>query len=140
MSKDKPYWKRWRIWPLAAFIAIVTSIIAPSAPALAFEAEMTVYESPWCGCCKKWIAPMRANGYSVFVRDMENLDMIKKMAGVPDRLRSCHTAMVNGYAVEGPVPAKDVARLLAERPKAKGRRPRDAGRLPRHGTRRAGAL
>lgn len=120
MSKDKPNWKRWRIWPLAAFIAIVTGVIAPSAPARALGAEMTVYKSPWCGCCKKWIAHIRAKGYSVHVKNMENLDMIKKMAGVPDRLRSCHTAMVNGYAIEGHVPAKDVARLLAERPKAKG--------------------
>lgn len=63
---------------------------------------------------------MRANGHSVHVQNMENLDMIKKMAGVPDRLQSCHTAMVSGYAVEGHVPAKDIARLLAERPKAKG--------------------
>ncbi len=117
MTKDKPYRKPWSLWPLAIFIA---SVIASSVPSPAFAAEITVYKSPWCGCCKKWIAHIRANGHSVQVKNMENLDMIKKMAGVPDRLQSCHTAMVNGYAVEGHVPAKDIARLLAERPKAKG--------------------
>ncbi len=119
MTKDTPYRKPWNIWPLAAFIAIA-NITAISMPGPAFAAEVMVYKSPWCGCCKKWIAHMRANGHSVHVQNMENLDMIKKMAGVPDHLQSCHTAMVNGYAVEGHVPAKDIARLLTERPKAKG--------------------
>lgn len=117
MTKDKPYWKPWSLWPLAAFIA---SVVATSVPAPAFAAEMTVYKSPWCGCCKNWISHMRANGHSVTVKDMEKLDLIKKIAGVPDRLQSCHTALVDGYTVEGHVPAKDITRLLAERPMAKG--------------------
>ncbi len=120
MTKDKRHWKPRSIWLLAIFIAIVASVIASSVPGPALAAEMTVYKSPWCGCCKKWIAHMRANGHSVQVKNMENLHLIKKMASVPDRLQSCHTAMVDGYAVEGHVPAQDIARLLAERPKAKG--------------------
>ncbi len=122
MIKDKPCWKPRSLLPMAALaaLAIVSGVIGTSVPAPALAAEMTVYKSPWCGCCKKWIALMRANGYSVDVKNMEDLDFIKKMAGVPDRLQSCHTAMVKGYAVEGHVPAQDIARLLAERPKAKG--------------------
>ena len=120
MTKGKPYLKPWSIWPLAAFVAIVTGVIAASALSPSFAAEMTVYKSPWCGCCKNWITHMRANGYSVQIKNMENLDSIKRMAGVPDRLLSCHTAMVNGYVIEGHVPATDITRLLAERPKAKG--------------------
>ena len=119
MTKDTPYRKPWRLWPLAAFIAIA-SIVATSVTGPAFAAEVTVFKSPWCGCCMKWIDHMRANGHSVHVKNMENLDMIKKMAGVPERLQSCHTAMVSGYAFEGHVPAKDIARLLTERPRAKG--------------------
>ncbi len=122
MTKDKPNWKPPSLWSLSAFIALafISGVIASSVPAPALAAEMMVYKSPWCGCCKKWIAHMRANGHSVRVTNMENLDLIKKMASVPDRLQSCHTAMVGGYAVEGHVPAQDIARLLAERPKAKG--------------------
>jgi len=120
MTKDKPYWKPWRSWPLAAFIAIVTGVAGIVTSAPASTAEITVYKSSWCGCCKNWVAHMRANGHSVQTKDMENLDPIKKMAGVPKRLQSCHTAMVGGYAIEGHVPARDVARLLAEHPKAIG--------------------
>ena len=63
---------------------------------------------------------MQANGYSVKTIELEDLFMVKKMAGVPDDLQSCHTAMIDGYAIEGHVPVADVARLLDERPKAKG--------------------
>ncbi len=63
---------------------------------------------------------MRGNGHSVKIQDLDDLDMIKKMAGVPELFQSCHTAMVDGYVVEGHVPAKDVERLLKDRPKARG--------------------
>jgi hypothetical protein len=82
--------------------------------------EVKVYKSPWCGCCTAWSEHMRDNGFSVTEIKREDMDSIKRDLGVPNQLESCHTAMVEGYIVEGHVPADDVKRLLAEKPKAKG--------------------
>lgn len=81
---------------------------------------VTVYKSPACGCCGEWVAHMRANGFRVDVREMADVLPVKRANGIPDRLASCHTALVEGYALEGHVPAADVRRLLRERPKANG--------------------
>jgi hypothetical protein len=81
---------------------------------------MTVWKNPLCGCCGNWVAHMRANGFSVKVHETENLEQMKKMAGIPEPLQSCHTARVGDYVVEGHVPAADVKRLLAARPAARG--------------------
>ncbi len=82
--------------------------------------EITVYKSPWCGCCGMWSEHMRANGFAVNVREVEDVDPVKALYGVPPALASCHTALVDGYVVEGHVPADVVERLLAERPEARG--------------------
>jgi hypothetical protein len=109
-----------RIRPFLASVAIAMSIVGTSLSGTAYAAEFTVYKSPSCGCCSKWVDHLKANGHTVATKNIENLDMIKKMAGVPEPLQSCHTAMVNGYVIEGHVPANDIKRLLAERPEAKG--------------------
>ncbi len=83
-------------------------------------ADFTVYKSPWCGCCANWINHLKANGHSVTVREVEDLDPIKKTAGVPAPLQACHTAMASSYVIEGHVPARDIERLLNERPAAAG--------------------
>ncbi len=100
-------------------IAVILSMTGLGMPR-ADAAEMTVYKSPWCGCCGSWVDHMRANGFSVTVKDVEDLSPIKSSLGVPGELQSCHTAQVGGYAIEGHVPAEDVKRLLSERPKARG--------------------
>jgi len=82
--------------------------------------EMTVWKTPWCGCCGSWVDHMRAAGFRIQVKEAEDLDMVKQMAAVPESLQSCHTARVGGYTVEGHVPAEDVFRLLEERPDAIG--------------------
>lgn len=82
--------------------------------------EVIVYKSPWCGCCGGWVDHMRENGFSLMVREVEDLDPIRAEHGVTGELMSCHTAVVDGYVVEGHVPATDVRRLLQERPEAKG--------------------
>jgi hypothetical protein len=89
-------------------------------PAMAAAAEITVYKSPYCGCCGAWVTHMKEHGHDVKTVEMEDLTAIKKMTGVPASLQSCHTAVVGGYVIEGHVPASDVARLLAEKPKARG--------------------
>ncbi len=105
---------------LSASLAVAAGLIAATAGQPARAAEITVYKSPWCGCCEQWIDHMRARGHRVASQDFEDLDAIKKLSGVPENLQSCHTAVVAGYVIEGHVPAADVARLLAERPEARG--------------------
>ncbi len=102
---------------LVAAIALGAWLIAPGTPA---AAGITVYKSPWCGCCGNWVDYLRARGFSVAVEEREDMAPIKARFSVPERLRSCHTAIVDGYVVEGHVPAADIARLLAERPEARG--------------------
>lgn len=86
----------------------------------ASAAEMEVWKSPSCGCCGGWIDHMRAEGFTLKVHDVEDVTPVKMQHGVSGDLASCHTAIVDGYVVEGHVPAADVRRLLAERPDATG--------------------
>jgi hypothetical protein len=79
-----------------------------------------VYKTPTCGCCSLWVKHLEANGFVTKVTDMDDLSAVKQTYGVPARASSCHTAVVDGYAIEGHVPAADVRRLLKERPKVAG--------------------
>ena len=81
---------------------------------------LTVYMSPSCGCCGGWVQHMRENGFRVERRDLADVTPMKRQLGIPQALWSCHTALVDGYAVEGHVPAADIKRLLRERPNAIG--------------------
>lgn len=83
-------------------------------------AEITVYKDPNCGCCGQWVDHVEAAGFAVTVHDTRDLGRIKAELGVPEDLHSCHTATVDGYIVEGHVPAADIKRLLADRPEAHG--------------------
>lgn len=78
--------------------------------------QITIYKTPWCGCCDGWVSHMREAGYVTQVRVLQDLAPIRAEHGIPDRLASCHTGVIGGYAIEGHVPAADVARLLRERP------------------------
>lgn len=84
------------------------------------QATVEVYKSPTCGCCSKWVAHLRSHGFVVRTTDTDAVDELKTKHGVPRRARSCHTALVGGYVVEGHVPAADVQRLLKERPAIAG--------------------
>jgi hypothetical protein len=77
---------------------------------------ITVYKTPTCGCCKKWVSYLELHGYQVKTRDMQDLGFIKTMSGVGQPYASCHTAVIDGYVVEGHVPVADIERLLRERP------------------------
>jgi hypothetical protein len=79
-----------------------------------------VHKSPTCGCCEAWVTHLRKSGFIVEVFNEDNLDPIKTRLGVPFAKGSCHTCEVEGYLIEGHVPAEDIRRLLAERPRAKG--------------------
>ena len=83
-------------------------------------AEVTVYQNPTCGCCKKWVRHLRDNGFKVTTHDVRDLRPIKAKHGVRPAIAACHTALVNGYVVEGHVPADVIKRLLIERPRVAG--------------------
>jgi hypothetical protein len=78
--------------------------------------QLVVYKTPTCGCCKAWVDHMRENGFAVDTRDMDDLTPIKAQYGIASEHQSCHTAVVDGYVVEGHVPADLVAKLLTDRP------------------------
>ena len=82
--------------------------------------EVTVYKSPTCGCCTKWIAQLAANGFKVNAHDVADLAQIKLEHGIRRELTACHTALVDEYVIEGHVPAADIRRLLQERPDVVG--------------------
>lgn len=86
----------------------------------ALAADLTVYKSPTCGCCTKWVDHMRAAGFTVTVNDVKSVEPVKREHAVPTDMASCHTALVNGYVIEGHVPVDVVQRLLKERPKVSG--------------------
>ena len=81
---------------------------------------ITVYRSPTCGCCGQWIEHLKAHAFVVSDIVTNDMDQVKERFGVSPELASCHTARLNGYFIEGHVPAKDIIRLLTEKPDVKG--------------------
>ncbi|MEZ0334336.1 MAG: DUF411 domain-containing protein [Gemmatimonadales bacterium] len=82
--------------------------------------SLTVYKSATCGCCTKWVDYVKAAGFTTVVHDEDDMSTVKDNLGVPAKLRSCHTAQVEKYVIEGHVPAEDIQRLLKDRPKVAG--------------------
>jgi hypothetical protein len=91
------------------------------APALPPDSPLvTIYKSSSCMCCAEWVDHMKASGFKTLVHDREEMDQVKDWLGVPQNVRSCHTAQGDKYLSEGHVPAEDVRRLLKEKPKVAG--------------------
>lgn len=84
------------------------------------KSRLTVYKDAGCGCCALWIKHMESNGFSATASNMDDMNAVKTKHGVPASLRSCHTTIVDGYVVEGHVPASYVQRMLKERPQIAG--------------------
>jgi|GEM_PF-553824 len=105
-------------------VGMMVTIILMMASAVVSGAEttplVTVYKSPSCGCCRAWVSHMRSSGFKVEVFNVRDVTPYKRVNGVTPELMSCHTAIVDGYIVEGHVPAADVYRLLQQRPAVKG--------------------
>lgn len=99
-------------------LAAPLALMACASPAAA--AVIDVVKSPTCGCCAKWVEHLRKAGHKVRVVHADDPALTSKRHGVPDDLRSCHSARVGKYVLEGHVPAADVARLLKQRPKIAG--------------------
>jgi hypothetical protein len=111
------------------FVARIAGLVAVGMTGRGLWAELsgrmvptpiTVYKSSTCGCCTKWVDHVRANGFAPVVHDLEEMEALKDEMGVPPGVRSCHTGIVEKYLIEGHVPASDIRRLLAERPKTAG--------------------
>lgn len=82
--------------------------------------NITVYRSPTCGCCKKWVKHLEKHHFTVKDVTTNNMQTLKQQYGVPRELASCHTAIIDGYVIEGHVPADDIKRLLMEKPEITG--------------------
>jgi hypothetical protein len=88
--------------------------------AQAAKPQLTVYKSPTCGCCLNWVRHMRESGFDVKAIDVDDINRVKREHGVPADAASCHTGIVNGYVVEGHVPADAVLKMLKDRPQIAG--------------------
>jgi hypothetical protein len=108
---------RWTMMATAAAAMLVaTMAFAQQAAAPKNLPKVTVYKSATCGCCAKWNEHMKAAGFDVTSNDLPDVTPVKDKNGVPLPVRSCHTALVGPYVVEGHVPADLVKKLLAEHP------------------------
>lgn len=116
-DRQRPTISRRRLLALSA-----AGLLLPAAGLRAAEATLVVHHDPWCGCCTAWGRHMEQAGFAVEMRPAvdEDLDDIKRRLGVPEHLFACHTAEIEGYLVEGHVPADSVQRLLRDRPPARG--------------------
>ncbi|MEW6416257.1 MAG: DUF411 domain-containing protein [Pseudomonadota bacterium] len=101
-------------WAMAIGLMSSATWAGPTAPVI------DVYKSPTCGCCVKWIEHLKSNGFTVRSHDTLDVTQHKQRLGVPAGYGACHTAVVNGYVIEGHVPARDIKRLLREKPLARG--------------------
>lgn len=115
-NHDTRHARRRMLSGLAA-LCVLPALARAATPARPTRVE--VWKDPACGCCKDWVAHLQANGFEVRVNDSGNATA-RKTLGMPDRYGSCHTALVGGYAIEGHVPAREVHRLLKEKPAAIG--------------------
>lgn len=103
-----------------AFLLAATPLAIMSCATPAAAAVIEVVKTAACGCCGKWVEHMKRAGHDVRVTNVADVTPTARRLGVPDDLRSCHSSTVGGYAIEGHVPAADIARLLREKPKAAG--------------------
>lgn len=104
---------------LAATVALGGGLYLTTAGVQAGE-RITVYKSPTCGCCGDWVDHLKENGFEVDVHETEDMSAVKREAGLSPNLASCHTGFVDGYLIEGHVPASDIKRLLEQASNAKG--------------------
>ena len=100
-------------------LALATLFVA-SVPVRAEPPAATMYVNPQCGCCQGHANYLRQHGFKITVKETHDMSLIRRQHGVPEKLEGCHIMIVDGYVVEGHVPAASINKLLAERPKIKG--------------------
>lgn len=114
--------QRRSILKAASAVFGISMLAAPLIGQAQAKPLVEVWKTPTCGCCHNWISHLEANGFQVKAHDVSDAEKSRKRAalGMPEQLGSCHTALVNGYVLEGHVPAKEIRRMLKERPRAVG--------------------
>ena len=118
---NKPFVRTFTLGASFLALTLTTGAATPSrVGADPKQPVITVYKDASCGCCKSWIEHLIKHGYRVDAKDSPDMTEIKRSLGVPEGLTACHTAVVNGYLIEGHVPAADIARLLKTKPKVAG--------------------
>jgi hypothetical protein len=118
---NKPFVRTFTLGASFLALALTTGAATPATVgADPKQPVITVYKDASCGCCKSWIEHLIKHGYRVDAKDSPDMTEIKRSLGVPEGLSACHTAVVNGYLIEGHVPAADIARLLKAKPKVAG--------------------
>jgi hypothetical protein len=104
---------------------LLTTLLTILAMTTAFASDaivkdILVYKNPECGCCNKWVRYLEDQGYNVTVEQTRNVLEVKQRLGVPEKLAACHTAVIDGYVVEGHITHRDIKRLLLLRPEVTG--------------------
>lgn len=103
-------------FPLLAAFCLSTGLAA----AQASLPLVTMYKHEGCGCCGLWASHLEKNGFKTKSHEVKDVSVVRRAGKIPDAARSCHTAFVGKYAIEGHVPASAIQRLLKEQPKAAG--------------------
>lgn len=101
-------------------VSVQANILNPHTKLASGSLQMTVYRSPLCSCCGGWIDYLKQQGFQINDIKTEEIEAIKQKYQVPDSLTSCHTALIDGYVIEGHVPADDIKRVLAQKPDVVG--------------------
>ncbi|MBN3872208.1 DUF411 domain-containing protein [Nostoc sp. JL33] len=104
----------------AQLVSTTKGIQDKQTPLKSTALNATVYHSPDCNCCGGWIDHLKAQGFQITDFSTPDIETVKQKYNVPDKLSSCHTAIINGYVIEGHVPADDIKRLLQEKPNVAG--------------------
>lgn len=107
--------------PRILMVALTVAMLVPQTAARGQQTPaIEVYKTPTCGCCGKWVEHLRNNGFTVRTINLDRLADVKARHGVPSRVQSCHTGLIDGYVIEGHVPASDIHALLKKRPSVLG--------------------
>jgi hypothetical protein len=101
-------------------LAALATLAAIPLPAIAAPTPALMYKNPSCSCCETYAAYLEQNGFKVDIRPTNNLEQISARLGVPDALQGCHTVVIDGYLIDGFVPADVVHKMLTERPAITG--------------------
>lgn len=106
--------------PVVAALSLTSPTAPTAAETMPAQSVIEIYKSATCGCCTKWVEHLKSHGFKVKTNDVADPSSYRARLGIPDRLGACHTAIVDGYVIEGHVPVREIKRLLTERPRAKG--------------------
>lgn len=101
-------------------LLVLATLVVASVPVRAEPPTATMYVNPQCSCCQGHANYLRANGFKITVKETHDMSLIRRQQGVPEKLEGCHIMIIDGYVVEGHVPAASIKKLLAERPEIKG--------------------